>query len=1240
MRRVTGLVGILTLCAAVLVPATYGYAAKVSVDAGDGFDRIRFDWPSRVKYSAQRFGNTLLLEFARPVRGNIAEAAANLDQFVGSARRQESGREVVVEFTGGHRFRTFRDGNAVVVMVGSGPGLDLSLQPKSASKSVNKTGTESSVKAVGAAARASERLAVRVGAHPTYNRIVFDWRRPAAYEVKPEDGRTRISFSRPATIDVDRLRARLPSSFAGIASELSASGNLDVVIPVPEGIRVRHLVSGPKVVVDLVKDPDAKAPKVLKASKPQTVPQKVAGTQPSVAGVGNERKATSTFRNKDQVASQFGLASSQNPERATRPEPLKPGETITEAPPPVRTDLLAVNKPQKVTNASSTTGMSSAAIPPASISSQVISPATNGQGVRSDAQVRTPQVTAAPSGQTTVATQSVLEQGAPQGTGVTASGEGSNSVVSALKALEGATISGPSLPVAVTAGEQVTSLRFDWPEAVAAAVFMRAENLWVVFNQSVTFDLSQLLASQVRIMGRAEQIPVAPGSALRVPLVAGIAPRVWRDGNSWVVDLAPQSMRPDVALEVDTQQSSPQGPRVFVRAEGTGITTVARDPEVGDQLFVVPVIELSRGIDARRDYAQFRILSSVQGLVVRPLIDEIEVRVLPDGVAITASKLRGLEVSKPNGGGSETELVGYRTDGLPPGLTPGRIFNMVSWRRGAKPKDFRKTKLDLQLRIAGADIFSNGPRLSLAQFFFANGLAAEAMGMIRIIESSDEELGRRPDIRGMRGAAHFILGRYNEAEKDLDNPTLNGFAEAELWRGAANAAQGKWKDAIEHFARAGEIPGGYPRNFATQLAMLAAEAAVRAGDFRGAGGFLGAIAEGDPTAGEMARLNYLRGRVLYASGNIDRAREAWRLLAEGEDRWSRVRARRALIEHALREGTISRTEAIDQLERLRFAWRGDQLEFDLLRRLGKLYLEEDDFVKGLEALRQAVLFFPDNIFAGAVTKEMTEEFASIYTDGTADTMPPLTALSLYDQFRELTPVGRRGDAIIQRLADRLVQVDLLDRAAILLDRQVRFRLQGVPKAKVGSRLALIRLLDRQSQKALEALDESVAPGLDAQLSLQRKRLRARAIFELGDAQTALKLLRRDETREARLLRADIYWRTQDWKKAAEVFKELIGQAGQDGRRIDDSQATLILNWAVTLSMSDDFDQLNRARQIYGQQIDGTSYREAFRLITNRTEGELSDFLTLTARFEEIGRFQAFLSSYRDKLKDNPLSAVN
>ena len=504
----------------------------------------------------------------------------------------------------------------------------------------------------------------------------------------------------------------------------------------------------------------------------------------------------------------------------------------------------------------------------------------------------------------------------------------------------------------------VSSMRFGWSENVPAAVFTRAGYLWVVFDQEVSLDVSKLKSESLQIISLPQQIDSDKGTVFRAKLVDGVSASVWRDGNTWVVDLVPQQSRPDVALQFVTQQTSPQGPRVFVLAEGIGEAIIVTDPEVGDRLFIVPILPLSRGVEENQTFAQFNLLKSIQGIVIQPLIDELEVRVMPDGVAVTASSFKGLEVSDPSKVVTQKTLSVRSADGLPGGLEPGRIFNLASWRQGAKPHEFLDFKQRIQHEISQAtSIARSGPRLSLAQFYFAKGLSAETMGLLRTISSVDEELSRRPDVIALRGASQFILGRFAEAEKELDNGLLNGFSEAELWRGASNAAQGKWAAAIEHFARAGEIPGDYPRNFSTQLALWAAEAAIRAEDYRGAGVFLDTIADGKPTAGEQARLNYLRGRVLYASNDITTALNYWRRLIEASDRWARVRAQRSLIEHDLQSNAITRTEAIEKLEQLRFAWRGDQLEFNLLRRLGELYLEEKDFVSGLSALRQAVTFF-------------------------------------------------------------------------------------------------------------------------------------------------------------------------------------------------------------------------------------------------------------------------------------------
>ena len=1176
--------------------------------AEDGFDRLIFAWPGPVEYSAERFGDALVIRFSRPIEGPVAEAASGLSRFVRGARIGSDGRSVVVELTGNHRMRTDRSGDQVIVdLMARGtnpspipaPTAPAPTAPAPTAPVPPATAPPAATAPAAAPPAAATpaqvpTLPIRTGRHPDYDRLVFDWQRPVEFQVQAADGQARIQFDRPARIDDAGVRRLLLEPLRGFASQTSGDGVV-VTVPLPAGRSVDAFRSGPKVVVDIRRDGKGKVSGAPPAAGPSTpAPAPAAGVPPARAAA---------------------VAPAPQTPAPQAPAPQAPASQVPASQVPAESAPAAPGTPRAT---------------PAAPGAAEVAPAPRS--------APTPPVATAPTTLPAVgspATGPAASAAAPAaGTEPPPAGGGAFRFDRAAAG----SITGPPLSVTASTANDTLSLRFDWPEPVAAVIFARAGHVWAAFDREATFDLSSITAVGNQIVGQPQQIPVNPGSALRLPVVEGVNPRVWRDGNAWVLDLQPQSSRPDVPLRVDAQMVSPQGPRLFVPVEGIGRPIVVRDPEVGDGLFMVPITSLSRGIDGERIYPEVSILASVQGVVVRPRLDDIEVRVLPDGVAITVDG--GLLLSGPAQHTGDDAFSGRRFDGLPAGLPPGRVFDMSSWRLGDEG-DFLKQRQALQLRISEATSISrSGPRLELAQFYFARGLAAEAIGLLRTIEQSDEDLAKRPDVKALRGAADFMLGRYEEAEASLSDPTLNGYSEAELWRGAAAAAQGKWNQAVEHFARAGEIPGGYPRNYTTELALLAAEATIRAGDFRGAGSFLDVIAEGAPTAAEKARLDFLRARVLQASGDVETALDIWQRLANGDDRWARVRSERALIELALENGQITAEEAANRLDQLRYAWRGDRLEFELLRELGKLRLGQNEYEEGLDALRQAVTFFPNNPETKEAAQQLTKAFSDIFTQGAIEGMTPLQALALYDSFRELTPVGQAGDKIIEGLADRLVRVDLLDRAARLLDRQVKFRLQGVEKARVGARLAVIHLLDRQPDSAIKALDESVAPGLSDPLAQERRRLRARAIFELGDAQGALKLLEGDQSREADLLLSDIYWRTQSWVEAAKVFRRLVGNAGLDGARIKPDVAQFILNWAVSLSLSDNDEGLNGLRQLYASQMDNTPYREAFRLITNNTSGQPDDFMKLTERFEEIGAFQAFLSSYRDKLKEGTLSATN
>jgi len=801
---------------------------------------------------------------------------------------------------------------------------------------------------------------------------------------------------------------------------------------------------------------------------------------------------------------------------------------------------------------------------------------------------------------------------------------------------------GAPLPVDVASNADTVSIRFGWPDGTAAAVFRRGAYLWIAFDKPIRLGLDKLGGADRRVLSAPEQIPVSNGTVMRANVLPGISPRIWRDGEAWVVDLRPQEIRPEVALQIEVQPVSPQGPRIFVPAESIGEPITVADPDIGDELVIVPLGLIGRGIDGQRDYAQFTVLASEQGVAVKPKADDVEVRVLSDGIAITSD--RGLFISR-SVQPADRPGEGIGGSGLAPralvdGKPVGRIFDIEQWRRG-DGRDFLRAKQELQLRVTEATALSRSPpRLDLARFYFANGLAPEALGLLSTIEVEDPELAAKAENRALRGAAKFAMRRHEEAREDLADPGLNGIKEASLWRGAVEAALGRWNEASEHFARAGEVPDHYPRNYKTEIALLGAEAAIRVANPRGAAGYLDVVATSDPSPSDRARASYFRARVLIAATELEPGVDILRGLARGPDRWSRVRSELAIIDVDLERKRLSRTEAIERIEALRFTWRGDDIEFDTLYRLGQLYMQEGDYRQGLNAIRQAVTYYPNNQQSRSAGRDLTDAFARLYIDGAADQMTPLAALALYEDFRELTPVGERGDEIIKRLADRLVAVDLLDRAASLLDRQIKFRLQGVEKARVGARLAVIRLLDRKPEAALAAIDESDATNAPQPIRFERGQLRARALFELSRIDEAIKTLEPDNTKEGDQLRAEILWRSQRWAQASRVFERLVGPEDPGTGPLEDARSRLVLNLAVSLSLSNDVPRLTALRQRYATAMDKGPFRDAFRLITQRVGGEISDFSTLVARFRDLDQLQSFMTKYREKLNTTQLSAIN
>jgi tetratricopeptide (TPR) repeat protein len=239
-------------------------------------------------------------------------------------------------------------------------------------------------------------------------------------------------------------------------------------------------------------------------------------------------------------------------------------------------------------------------------------------------------------------------------------------------------------------------------------------------------------------------------------------------------------------------------------------------------------------------------------------------------------------------------------------------------------------------------------------------------------------------------------------------------------------------------------------------------------------------------------------------------------------------------------GQMTPLQAANVFDGLRYRWRGDATELETIRALGQLYLGQGRYREALEALRSAGARLPDLPEALQLRPTSTPPSAALFLDGLADGLEPVQALGLFSDFQELTPVGADGDLMVRKMVRRLVDVDLLPRAAELLKYQAENRLDGVPKAQVSTDLAVIYLMDRKPEQALQAINNSRTTVLPTALNNERRLVEARAWTALGRYDSALEMIERDNSKDAQDLRAEVTWKQKNWAVAAPLFEKSLG----------------------------------------------------------------------------------------------------
>jgi hypothetical protein len=309
-------------------------------------------------------------------------------------------------------------------------------------------------------------------------------------------------------------------------------------------------------------------------------------------------------------------------------------------------------------------------------------------------------------------------------------------------------------------------------------------------------------------------------------------------------------------------------------------------------------------------------------------------------------------------------------------------------------------------------------------------------------------------------------------------------------------------------------------------------------------------------------------------------------------------------------------------------WRGGDFEFLLLKRLSDLQFERRDYRAALTTLRQIVSIFEKRPESKEIATQMETVFRDLFSNGGADKLPPVAALGLYFDFRQLTPLGKDGDLMIRQLSDRLVGVDLLPQAAQLLQHQVSFRLRGEERAAVAGKLAAIYLLDKQPLKALETLGSTRFRQVPVEVARERKFLEVQAFMELQRYNDATVLLRGDDSKEAETLRAEMAWRQANWAEAAQSFQKVLNRRWENQAPLSVTERNQVMQHAIALVLSDNLVGAEALRRQFQPLMAQTTEGDAFDLITTSIDKSSINFRQVAGRIAQFDVLEGFLERYR------------
>src|SRR5437763_3260174 len=1179
---------------------------EAAFSASGGYARLVLKLAEDVNSEVTTAGSIIVIRFNRPVDIAVDKLAESAPDYVSSARRDPDGSAIRLSLARRATINTMTAGERIFVdflpdsWSGPPPSLPIEVVRELAERA---RAAERALRMQRAASEAKKRPLIRVRAlmQPTFVRFVFEMPDGVGVSSVLNDQKLTLAFGGALNFDLADARIAAPPNVASINQRVEGDQTAVDIILIGD-VDIHSFRDDRNYIIDVAfRQPDNKIP----VSPMADASHAAKASAPAMPATGMDAKEAPAEQHSAEIVPPTSESVAQQARIEIRPDTA----AKTQGAPEVTAEQ--VSKP--------------AASEPSTASDAPLKemPSAMVETPKPEAPKPEAPKPAAPNPQSSKPETPRAELATPAPKATVAASDPAPRADTGKEAGEGAVL------VETRRDSEGLRLMFSFGTPTPAASFRRGDSVWLVFDSTKSLDVEKIRVNAGALIGDVSRLPLETGQAIRIrlnrPQMQSLVSDERESGANWTLTFADTMLAVPQPLTVIRNIADPAHANVAVPLSNPGALHRLVDPDAGDTLLVVTAPPPMRGFVKRQDFVELSLLESVHGVAIHPNSDDI-------GVEIAADKII---LGRP--GGLTLSSAGVAVERAATAVRP--IFDIAEWKKNQAQR-FVEREDALILAIAAAEPDQRPQaRLDLARFYMAWGMYQEAKGEAEFILADPSTKAEESVVRMVHAIACIVIGRPEQGLKDLASPAIGDNYDAQLWKGLAYAAQGKWAGAREKFKNVDFAIASLPLELQAIVTLEAMRASLEVRDYAGAARRRSELDVIGVPATTKPALAVLRGRLAEALGHDQDALDEYKFAVNSSDRAAAAEAK--LLEVALRQkrGEINQAETLRELETLAAIWRGDAIEVKTLQMMSRIYSETARYPESLAAARGATRLQPNSEASRLAQDEASALFTQIFLSPKGDELPPIEALGMFYEFRELTPIGRRGDEMVRSLSDRLVAVDLLDQAAELLQYQIDHRLEGAARAQVAARLAMVYLTNRKPDRAIAALRSTRIADLSGELRQQRLLLEARAQSDVGRHDLALDIVSSMSGREAIRLRSDIYWASRQWRESSEQIELYYGERWRDFNPLNAAERGERLRAVVGYALAEDRIGLVRFREKFAPLMSGETDRLAFDTASKPGAALSAEFAAIAKMAAGVDTLEGFLREMKARFPDDVAKAM-